>query len=386
MDDDVTAPPLPPDNPMVGFQAMAASIASAITDGMAAANDSSSSSALSAKIDRTHPALIDPRKHGNDAHKFGLLLKRMIEIDYSSAGLAGIAWKHSFKAKSLEIQNLVHAESSQSSYIEGESEFIALINQCLGLAIEHDKNAASYATLRTRQLAWWFDAFNTIKQDLRHSTRFWKTSSQTFRLQMEDLICTALGLGFSAAQLRSMKTTLKLRSDFHGGDSDDDAPRSSRLPSSFASPTSLTSPPLRPRPRDTEFDSSDPAIKRQRTTPPNSDPAKKFTGTRMAISKSIVGASTQGAKDCDFTCEVCGVGGTVETGHRKFECPKLFGTEHPGRSMPGFSKTGERVPSAWDGPNITAATKSQWVRLQSLGFFSQPPFRKNPDSVPVMRG
>jgi hypothetical protein len=106
----------------------------------------------------------------------------------------------------------------------------------------------------------------------------------------------------------------------------------------------------------------------------------------MPIAKSIVGASTQGAKDCDSVCEVCGAGGTPETGHRKFECPKLFGQEHPGRSLPGFTKSGDRISSSWDGLNITAAIKSQWIRLQSLGFFSMPPFRKNPDQVPVMRG
>jgi hypothetical protein len=356
---------------------------------MAAANDSTSSSALSAKIDRTHPALIDPRKHGNDAHRFGLLLKRMIEIDYSSAGLAGIAWRHSFKTKSLEIQTLVHAESSQNAYIEGESEFIALINQCIGLAIEFDKNAATYATLRTRQLAWWFDAFNTIKQDLRLSTRFWKSSKQTFRLQMEDLICTTLGLGFSTAQLRTMKTTLKLRSDFHGAESDDDAPSSSR--SSGPSASSLTPSLVRKRPPDVDADAHDPFPKRPRPaqTPapvtPVSDQGKKATGTRMPLAKSIVGASTPGAKDCDSVCEVCGAGGSPETGHRKFECPKLFGQEHPGRSMPGFTNKGDRVASAWDGLNITAVTRAQWIRLQSLGFFSQPPFRKTPDVIPVMR-
>ena len=260
---------------------MAASIASAITDGMAAANDSTSGAAVSAKIERTHPALIDPRKHGNDVHKFGLLIKRMIELDYSSAGLAGIAWRNSFKTKSIEIQSMVHAESSQTAYLEGESEFIALINQCLGLAIEFDKDAARYATLRTRQLAWWFDAFNTIKQDLRQSTRFWKTNRLTFRLQMEDLMCTALGLGFSNAQLRNMKTTLKLRSDFLGGDSDDDTGGPSSHVASASS--RLATPPFPKRPPPDS--GNDLSTKRPRlpgpTPPASSD--KKFTGTRMPL-------------------------------------------------------------------------------------------------------
>jgi hypothetical protein len=53
--------------------------------------------------------------------------------------------------------------------------------------------------------------------------------------------------------------------------------------------------------------------------------------------------------------------------------------------MPGFTNKGDRVASAWDGLNITAVTRAQWIRLQSLGFFSQPPFRKTPDVIPVMR-
>jgi hypothetical protein len=308
----------------------------------------------------------------------------MIELDYSSAGLAGIAWRNSFKTKSIEIQSMVHAESSQTAYLEGESEFIALINQCLGLAIEFDKDAARYATLRTRQLAWWFDAFNTIKQDLRQSTRFWKTNKLTFRLQMEDLMCTALGLGFSNAQLRNMKTTLKLRSDFLGGDSDDDTGGPSSHVASASS--RLATPPFPKRPPPDS--GNDLSTKRPRlpgpTPPASSD--KKFTGTRMPLAKSIVGANTPGAKDCDAVCDTCGQGGTPETGHRRFECPKLFAQEHQGKSMPGFSTTGERITSAWDGHNITPALRSQWIRLQSSGFFSQPPFRKNPDAVPVMRG
>jgi len=364
------------------LQLMASSIAAAITDGMAAANESTSSSAISAKIERTHPASIDPRKHNNDPHRFGLLVKRMIDLDSVSAGLAGRAWRHTFKTKSLEIQALCHAEASRSAYIEGESLFISLVNECLGLAIEHDKDAGKYASLRVRQLSWWLDSFNTLKQDLRNSTRFWKARSVTFRMQMEDLICTALGLGFSNTQLRALKTSLKLRSDMCGGDSGDDddvsdCPRSSP-------------PSLRKRPRldhdDDSHDSAASSLKKVRFANPGWSDSRKSTGTRMPIARSIVGASTPGAQDCDTKCEECGEGGTADTGHRKFECPSLFAREHPGKSMPGFDKRGRRIASMWDGANITTTLKSQWVKLQSLGFFSQPPFRKHPDAVPVMRG
>ncbi len=381
---DQAAPNLP--NPLdasgssiSSLQLMASSIASAITDGLASANESTSGVAASAKIDRTHPAHIDPRNHGNDPHKFGLLIKRMIEVDYASAGLAGIAWRHAFKAKSLQIQTLVHAEAQHSDFIEGESDFISLVNQCVSLSMEHDKDAAKYATLRSRQLAWWFDAYNTIKQDLRNSTRFWSSRALTFRMQMEDLICTALGLGFTNTQLRNMRASLKLRSGFTNGNSDDEGSSNDASRPGTSSSLKRAYSDLGPP---TDRDSRKPKVP---GTIPDSN-LQKITGQRMPIAKSIVGASTPGALDCDSTCEACGIGGTPETGHRKFECPKLFGQEHPGKSMPGFTRSGNRVTSLWDGANITATLRAQWLKLHSLGFFTRPPFRKNPDQVPVMRG
>ncbi len=204
---------------------------------------------------------------------------------------------------------------------------------------------------------------------------------------MEDLICTSLGLGFTNTQLRNMKASLRLRAGFSSGDYGDDfglsdAPassssRSETLLSSKRSFSDFTSHPAR--------DPSSSATKPPAAGSPPASDAKKFTGLRMPIAKSIVGASTSGAQDCDSTCEVCGIGGTPETGHRKFECPKLFAQEFPGKSMPGFTRSGVRIKSLWDGLNITAAMRAQWLRLHSLGFFTQPPFRKHPDTIPVMR-
>ena len=353
---------------------MVSSIASAITDGMAAANEGTSGAAASAKIDCTHPALIDPRKHGNDAHKFGLLIKRMIDLDYNAAGLAGIAFKHSVKAKALEIQGLVHADASKNDYIEGESLFISLVNECISLALEHDKDTARYASHRMKQFGWWLEAFNTLKQDIRNSTRFWKTKTSTFRFQMEDLICTALGLGFSNTQLRTMKTSLRLRSDFLGADSDDDDqaglgrstprnPRTKRVRWDEEETTSSK----HPRPKED--------VKK---VPSSSN--KTSTGKRCPIAKSIVGASTPGAQDCDATCPDCNT-----VGHRRFECPVTFAKEYPGKSIPGFDKQGNRINAQWEGENLTTALKAQWTRLQNLGYFTEPSFRKNPDVGPDFR-
>ena len=359
---------------------MASSIASAITDGMAAANEGTSGAAAYAKIDRTHPALIDPRKHGNDAHKFGLLIKRMIDLDYNSAGLAGIAWKHSVKAKALEIQGLVHADASKNDYIEGESLFISLVNECISLALEHDKDAARYASHRVKQFGWWLEAFNTLKQDIRNSTRFWKTKSTTFRFQMEDLICTALGLGFSNTQLRTMKTSLKLRSDFLGGDSDDDVVSSSRATSSRVPEPFSRSKRVRWDEEEEEAPSSKQPRPKNTGKKVNSASDKTSTGKRCPVAKSIVGASTPGAQDCDATCPECNT-----EGHRRFECPATFAKEYPGKSIPGFDKRGNRISSQWDGDNLTSALKSQWLRLQALGYFTDPSFRKNPDVGPDFR-
>jgi hypothetical protein len=105
----------------------------------------------------------------------------------------------------------------------------------------------------------------------------------------------------------------------------------------------------------------------------------------MPIATSIIGLTTDGAIPCDRVCGDCGKGGTTATGHRKFECPKRFAIEHPGRTMPGFDKDGERVAYSWDGNDINPGTKTQWQRMISQGYFTQPPFRNDPDKHPDMR-
>ena len=65
---------------------------------------------------------------------------------------------------------------------------------------------------------------------------------------------------------------------------------------------------------------------------------------------------------------------------------ETFAQEYSGKSMPGFSRLGDRLVATWEGLNITQHIRNQWLRLQSLGFFNQPPFRKNPDEIPVMWG
>ena len=45
-------------------------------------------------------------------------------------------------------------------------------------------------------------------------------------------------------------------------------------------------------------------------------------------------------------------------GHRSFECPVRYWTLHG--PCPGWTASGDRIPSAWNGDNITAACQAEW--------------------------
>jgi hypothetical protein len=366
----------------------ASTLTSAFTEGFASLTDasgSSSTAATSLKLDRTHPAAIDPRKHGYDTHKYGLLIRRMIVVDYCDSGLTAITWKRSCKQQAITIHGLVHAGASLTAYNEGEALFITYVNECITLAVEYDKDAARYATLRTKQLGHWNESFNDMKIHLRQAARYMKSPDTAYRLQMEDIITTALEVGMSNAQIRNLRTTLKLRAGL-GGDpcSDDDAehsPRASSRHHSSQQAHHAGSPQHR--------DDARPKKKGAPAQPQSSakpDATGKVTGERVPLSAAIVGASTPGAVPNSNVCNECGQGGTPETGHRKFECPRLFRAEWPNRSMPGFHHDGTRVPSAWNGENITDATRKQWLRMIHLGFFTRPSYSKDPSRVPSFKG
>jgi hypothetical protein len=368
-----------------GLAHFTASLSTALSEGFASISGGTTAdnTAMAAKLERTHPAMVDPRKHSSDPHKYGLLIKRMIVVDYKEAGITAITWKRSCKQQAAVIHGLVHAGTSSSDYNEGEALFVTFVNECITLAVEYDKDAAKYATLRTRQLGWWNESFNDMKTALRESSRYMKSPAIAFRLQMDDIISTALDVGMSNAQIKNLQTTFKLRTGFGGGfnsdpDDDDDLHRggASRPRSFMAAPPQGSR-----RGQASPVDRNDRKGQRdKRENLRHVHDAGKATGERMPIAAAIIGASTHGAQVIDKECAECGI-----TGHRKFECPRKFYAEWPGRGMPGFSRDGSRVPSSWDGDDITAATKKQWLRMISLGFFTQPPYRKDPARMPDMR-
>ena len=48
-------------------------------------------------------------------------------------------------------------------------------------------------------------------------------------------------------------------------------------------------------------------------------------------------------------------------GHRSFECPIRYWSLHA--PCPGWTASGDRIPSAWNGDNITAACQAEWKQF-----------------------
>jgi hypothetical protein len=97
----------------------------------------------------------------------------------------------------------------------------------------------------------------------------------------------------------------------------------------------------------------------------------------MPQAQDILGTDIAGTVAITSACNECG------GKHRRFECPRAFAKDHPGKTMPGFDANGARVPAAWNGDNITPATRQQWVRMQGLGF-TLPPERGDPATMPAL--
>ena len=106
----------------------------------------------------------------------------------------------------------------------------------------------------------------------------------------------------------------------------------------------------------------------------------------MPQAKGVIGADTPGAVDVHVQCNACGLPADGGMGHRRFECAQQFAQDNPGKTMPGFDASGAKIPGAWQGNNITAATRQQWVAMQGQGYFKLPPVTGDPASMPGIRG
>ncbi len=357
--------------------AVATTIANAIADSLGATSsataDSSPSDQLTLqRLKRTHPALVDPRQHDGDAHKLGLIIRRMTAIDMAEGqGLSAILWKRSCDAKATALHAQIHAAAPSASYAEGEAAFFAYVSEVITLAAQFETGASQHLQHRQKQLLWWMQVWSDFRQNLRDATRHWRAPEAAYRMQMEDLMTTALGVGLSNAQLKNLKTTAKLRSDL-GGALAPALPLATPPPATFRQPKLLTPPPALHPPTLTPAAPPQP----KPTLRPRYGP--RLVGQHMPQAQDILGTDVPGTLPFSSACNECG------GKHRPFECPKLFAKEHPGKTMPGFDANGNRIPSAWSGDKITAATRQQWLRMQTLGFFTQPPDRGDPASMPAL--
>ena len=66
--------------------------------------------------------------------------------------------------------------------------------------------------------------------------------------------------------------------------------------------------------------------------------------------------------------------GLCQGRHSGWECPKRFAQLHPGRSMPGFNRDGERIATAFENDEPTPATIQQWRHLYNANFFRSGTF------------
>jgi len=57
-----------------------------------------------------------------------------------------------------------------------------------------------------------------------------------------------------------------------------------------------------------------------------------------------------------FDCHACG-----QSGHWKGECPVFWGKK--GKSLPGWTAQGQKIPNMWNGENPTKECYKSWVKF-----------------------
>ena len=376
------APPPPPpsqqppassaDEALRAVNRLAALLADHYESGAAATSSGTSGSVDSgtaAKIRKTKPALIDPREY-TDPNHLGMLVRRMIDFEIDpSAGLTAFTWSRTNREQVNQIHLLIHSSSSLENYQEGEAMFYSHVSELLNLASKFEVGAQDLHSRRTDQSLRWNETWTDFRKKIRDSSRFWPDPSKMYRLQLEDMMTTALGVGISNSQLKSLQTTTKLRGTFStgqqsNGDNNGGNPgRAYVRPYPPAYPATVAYNPPRPAPLPSP---QAPPPARAIPPAPGRQPRVR-SGTRMPTSRAIIGANSPGAVACDQTCYGCNLPPPAPgDGHQGWECPLRFATEHPGRRMPGFDAQGQKIAAAWDGPNITDATRGQWDILRRV--------------------
>ena len=106
-------------------------------------------------------------------------------------------------------------------------------------------------------------------------------------------------------------------------------------------------------------------------------PGSRVLGKTCPNSVAIIGKDTPGAIAKFGKCSACGETNQNYSSHEPWECPKEFAKNSlsNGRTLPGFDKNGERVPSQWNKDSIEKAVKVQWLNMQKMGFFTVNPYK-----------
>ena len=375
------------------------------TGGLSSGEDGGAEHATTARIERTAPALVDLRQHKGNPHTLGALVRRATTFEFSAEqGLAAVTWRMSIETKEAEIHAKITANASAEQYTEGEAEFFEHIAWLLTLATKYAADSAKYRRQRDNQREAWSEVWTAFRKLLRHSTRHLNRSALVYRIMMEDFMSTALGVGFSPAQLRTLRNTCNLRKELgmssigdlggkhSGGGTYDGGGGPHRGGgggggggSNNGSSTGGGGGGANRQSGGGSGGGSQQGGGHHGSGAGGSDGGKREArrcGANAPQAKGIVGVDTSGAVDVVVKCNKCHLPGDGGLGHRRFECPLQFAEDNPGKAMPGFDTHGAKIPGAWVGNNITADTKQQWLAMQKQGFFKLPPVSGNPASMP----
>eukprot|EP00961_Rhodomonas_salina_P102449 1378194-Rhodomonas_salina.3 len=183
------------------------------TSSLGSGEDGWADHATTARIDSTTPALVDLCQHKGNPHTLGALVWRATTFEFSAEqGLAAVTWRMSIEQKEAEMYAKITANASAEQYTEGEAEFFEHIAWLFTLATKYAADSAKYTSRRQRdsQREAWSEVWTAFRKLLRHSTRHLNRTSLVYRIMMEDFMSTALGVGFSPAQLSALRNTCNL--------------------------------------------------------------------------------------------------------------------------------------------------------------------------------
>eukprot|EP00961_Rhodomonas_salina_P017385 233861-Rhodomonas_salina.1 len=139
------------------------------------------------------------------------MLRRATTFEFApEQGIAAVAWRLTLEQKESELHAKVHAGASEAVYAEGEAEFFEHVSYVLNLAAKYGTDAERYRMQRNDQREAWPEVWASFRRLLRSATRHLQNAGFVYHLQMEDLMTTTLGVGFSPTQLSTLRNSCNL--------------------------------------------------------------------------------------------------------------------------------------------------------------------------------